>query len=70
MASELLSPAAAHLQAWELADELVAVAGLRSRFDQSGPKCFRIDGDELVPEDYERLSSVRVFATTPSNQPN
>jgi hypothetical protein len=45
-----------HLQAWELADELVAVAGLRSRWDQSGPKCFRIAGDELIPEEYERLS--------------
>jgi hypothetical protein len=45
-----------HVQAWELADELGAVAGLRSRWDRSGPKCFRIECDELVPEDYERLT--------------
>jgi hypothetical protein len=45
-----------HVQAWELADELVAVVGLRSRWDQSGPKCLRISGDELIPEDYEKVS--------------
>lgn len=46
---------AVSLQAWELAGELVAVAGLKSRFDQSGPKCFRIEGDALMPEHYERI---------------
>lgn len=44
-----------HLQRHELADELLAVAGLRSRWDQSGSKCWRIEGDQLVPEDYERV---------------
>ena len=46
------------LQAWELADELVAVVGLKPRFDQCGPRCFRITGDELVPEEYEKVSTV------------
>ena len=49
---------AVYIQAWELAAELVASAGLRSRWDRSGPRCFRIEGDELIPEDYERVSSV------------
>jgi hypothetical protein len=53
--AELEADDVVHLQAWELADELVPLAGLRSRFDQSGPKCFRIEGDDLIPEDYERL---------------
>ncbi|MCQ4364555.1 hypothetical protein KQR54_26100 [Mycobacterium gordonae] len=39
-----------HVQAWELAPELVATAGLRSGFDRSGPSCFRIEDDELVPD--------------------
>ena len=53
--AELEAVDVVHLQAWELADELVPLAGLRHRFDQSGPKCFRIVGDELIPEDYERV---------------
>jgi hypothetical protein len=54
--AELEAGEVVHLQAWELAQELVPVAGLRSRWDRSGPKCFRIEGDQLIPEDYERLS--------------
>jgi hypothetical protein len=46
-----------YVQAWELADELAAVAGLKSRRDQAGPKCFRITGDRLVPEEYERIGT-------------
>jgi hypothetical protein len=46
-----------HLQAWELAEELVPLAGLKSRFDNSGSKCFRIEGDQLIAEDYERISN-------------
>lgn len=52
--SELEAGEAVHLQRHELADELVQIAGLRSRWDSSGPKCFRIEGDGLFPEDYER----------------
>lgn len=38
------------LQASELADELLSVAGLRSRFDRgSGVRIFRIEDDRLVP---------------------
>ena len=45
------------LQAWELARELLPAVGLKSGFDRSGPKCFRIVGDELMPEDYEKVST-------------
>ena len=45
------------LQAWELADEILPVVGLRSRFSHSGPKCFRIIGDQLVPEDYRNVGT-------------
>ena len=55
--AQLEAGEAVHLQAWELASELVVVAGLKSRFDQSAPKCWRIAGDELIPEDYERRST-------------
>lgn len=44
------------VQAGELADELVAVVGLKSRFDMSGPRCFRTTGDSLEPVDYERIA--------------
>jgi len=30
--------------AWELADELLRVAGIKGRFDSSGPRCWRISG--------------------------
>ena len=52
--AELEAGEVVHLQNWELADELVVVAGLRSRWDRSGARCFRIEGDELIPEDYEK----------------
>lgn len=42
--------------AWELAAELLPTAGLTSRRDRSGPKCFRFVGDALMPEEYERVS--------------
>ena len=42
------------LQAWELARELLPAVGLKSGSDRSGPKCFRIVGDELMPEDTRR----------------
>ena len=48
-----------HVQAWELARELLPAVGLKSGFDRSGPQCFRIVGDKLVPEDYEKVSSAR-----------
>ena len=46
-----------HVQAWELALELLRAVGLKSGFDRSGPRCFCIVGDELVPEDYERVGA-------------
>jgi hypothetical protein len=46
-----------HVQASELARELLPAVGLKSGFDRSGPRCFRIVGEGLVPEDYERVSS-------------
>jgi hypothetical protein len=49
-----------HVGAWELAAELLPTVGLKSKWERSGPKCFRIVGDEVMPEDYERLSSFRV----------
>ena len=45
-----------HVQASELARELLPAVGLKSGFDRSGPRCFRIVGDGLVPEDYERAT--------------
>src|SRR5258705_3953573 len=36
-------------------DELVPVAGVRSRWGQSGPKGFPIEGDATITADYERL---------------
>ncbi len=39
------------LQGFELADELLEVAGLRNRFDRFAPRLWRITGDELVPDD-------------------
>jgi hypothetical protein len=47
-----------YLQAWELADELLPVAGLKSRWDPSGPKCFRMSGDRLVPEEHQKTGAV------------
>lgn len=38
------------LRAGELADELLSVAGLRSRFDRSGVTSFRITRDRLVSQ--------------------
>jgi len=49
--AELQAGEPVHLQRWELAGELVAVAGLRSRWDRSGPGYFLIDGDQLAPTD-------------------
>lgn len=46
----LQAGAVVHLQGYELAGELLSVSGLRSRFDLSGPRCFRIVNDELMPE--------------------
>lgn len=43
-----------HLRATDLADELLPEAGLRSRFDRDGPKCFRIVREELIAEDLQR----------------
>ena len=54
---QLEAGADVHVQAWELAAELLPVVGLKSRFESSGPKCFRITGDQIVPEDYERISN-------------
>ncbi len=48
-----------YVRASELAPELLPAVGLRSGFDRSGPRCFRIVGDKLVPEDYEKVSSAR-----------
>lgn len=45
-----------HVQAGDLADSLVSLAGLKGRFDMSGPRCFRLAGDHLEPVDYERIS--------------
>ena len=39
------------LQGFQLADELLEVAGMRHRFDRFAPKLWRITGDELVPDD-------------------
>jgi hypothetical protein len=39
-----------HVGAWELAAELRPMVGLKSRFERSGPKSFRIVGNELVGE--------------------
>lgn len=46
-----------HLQASELARELLPAVGLKSEFDRSGPRRFCIVGNELVPEDYERVGT-------------
>jgi hypothetical protein len=46
-----------HLQTWELADELKAVVWARWRRTLGTPKCFRIEGNELIPEDYERVAN-------------
>ena len=48
---------------------LVSVAALRSRWDQSGPKCFRIERDDLIPEDYERLSDGDAAAADAARMP-
>ena len=46
------------VQAWELADALVPLTGLESRWDQSGPRVFMLtEKDELKPYDYERLTT-------------
>jgi hypothetical protein len=45
------------LQTWELADELLPMVGLRSRFDRSAPRVFRIAGDSVVPDQYERVGA-------------
>ncbi|MGP4058889.1 hypothetical protein ACTWP6_29430 [Mycobacterium sp. 4D054] len=42
---------AVEVQAVELADELLSKAGLRSRFDRTGMRLFRIEDDRLVPAD-------------------
>jgi hypothetical protein len=47
------------VQTWELAPELLPVVGVRSRFDQSGPRVFRISGDEVVPDEYRKAASPR-----------
>ena len=44
-----------HVQAAHLADELLPMAGLKSRFDRSGARCWRITGDGMVPDEYHRL---------------
>ena len=46
-----------HVQASELATELLPTPGLKSGFDRFGSKCFRIVGDELRPVDYEKVIS-------------
>ncbi len=49
---QLEAGAVVHVEAWELAEELVAVAGLRSRWDVAPRACFRIEGDGLIAEDW------------------
>lgn len=41
---------AVYLRSTELASELLAVAGLRSRFDRSC-RCFQLVGEQLIPAD-------------------
>jgi len=46
--AQLEAGRAVHVQAWELAHELLPQVGLKSGFDRSGPRCFCIEGEDLI----------------------